>query len=108
MFGQAGHFRSQAPEKIAYAIDRYTKESQRIYGVLDQRLAEHEYLADEYSVADIATFPWCRAPEFQGVELDAFPHVKRWRDAIAARPAVQRGLAVLDGGVVARASDDRA
>jgi GSH-dependent disulfide-bond oxidoreductase len=94
MLGQAHHFRAYAPEKIPYAIDRYTNEARRLYGVLDRRLGQVECLAGEYSIADIATYPWLRAPDRQGVELSEYPHVARWRDAVAARPAVVRGLAV--------------
>jgi GST-like protein len=94
MLGQAHHFRAYAPEKIPYAIDRYTNEARRLYAVLDRRLAQVEYLAGEYSIADIANYPWLRAPDRQGVELGEYPHVSRWRDAVAARPAVVRGLAV--------------
>ena len=95
MFGQAHHFRIYAPEKIDYAINRYTNEARRLYGVLDRRLGEVPYLAGDYSIADIATFPWTRSHERQGVDLADFPNVKRWFDAIAARPAVQRGVEVL-------------
>lgn len=95
MFGQAHHFRVYAPEKIPYAIDRYTNETKRLYGVLNKRLGEVPYLAGEYSIADIATFPWTRSHATQGVDLAEYPNVKRWFDAIAARPAVQRGLRVL-------------
>ena len=95
MFGQAHHFRKYAPEKIPYAFDRYTNESGRLYGVLDRRLGEEEYLAGDYSIADIATFPWTRSYESQGQRLDEFPNVKRWFDAINARPAVVRALKVL-------------
>lgn len=96
MFGQYGHFHNYAPEKIPYAMERYAKEVQRLHRVLEKRLSEAPYLAgDEYSIADIATFPWLRFPERRGVNLDDFPHVKRWHDAIAARPAVQRGVEVL-------------
>jgi GST-like protein len=95
MLGQAHHFRSYAPEKIAYAIDRYTNEAGRIYGVMDRRLADSEYLAGDYSIADIACFPWTRSWEGQGQRLDDVPNVKRWFEAIAARPAVRRGLEVL-------------
>jgi GST-like protein len=94
MLGQAHHFRAYAPEKIPYAIDRYTNEARRLYAVLDRRLAQVEYLAGEYSIADIANYPWLRKPDRQGVELGEYPHVARWRDAVAARPAVVRGLAV--------------
>ena len=95
MLGQAHHFRLYAPEQIQYAIDRYTNETKRLYGVLDRRLGEHEHVAGEYSIADIAIMPWLRYPERQGVDIADYPNVRRWRDAIAARPAVQRGLQLL-------------
>jgi GST-like protein len=95
MLGQAHHFRLYAPEKIPYAIDRYTREAARLYGVLDARLRDREYVAGEYSIADIAIFPWTRSWRNQGVELDEFPNVKRWQEAIKERPAVRRGLEVL-------------
>lgn len=95
MLGQAHHFRRYAPEPIQYAIDRYTNETRRIYGVIDKRLSEVEYLAGDYSIADIATFPWLRTHEWQGQNIEDFPNLKRWFDAIAARPAVQGGLEVL-------------
>ena len=95
MFGQANHFRSYAPEKIAYAIDRYTNEAGRLYGVMDRRLGEADYLAGDYSIADIATWPWMRNPDRRGQNIDDFPNVKRWFQAIEARPAVQRGIEVL-------------
>jgi GST-like protein len=94
MFGQAHHFRKFAPEPIPYAIERYTKEAKRLYGVLDRRLGEVEYLATEYSIADIATYPWVARHEWQGVSLDEHPNVKRWFEAIGSRPAVQRGMEV--------------
>jgi len=96
MLGQAHHFLIYAPQKIPYAIERYSKEANRIYGVIDRRLRESKYLAcDEYTIADIATFPWLRSSKNQGVEIEEYPHVKRWFDGIAARPAVVRGVAVL-------------
>lgn len=95
MLGQAHHFRRYAPEQYPYAVDRYTKEAARLYGVIDRRLAESEYLAGDYSIADIATFPWIRPHRWQGQNLDAYPNLKRWFDAIKARPAVQEGLAVM-------------
>jgi GST-like protein len=96
MLGQAHHFRMYAPEKIAYAIDRYTNEARRLYGVIDKRLSQSEWLGGgEYSIADIATFPWLRSWQNQGIVLEEFPHLKRWFDTIAARPAVQRGVKVL-------------
>lgn len=96
MLGQNHHFRTYAPEKIAYAIDRYTNEASRIYGVIDKRLSQHAYIAgDSYSIADMAIFPWIRSYERQGMDLHDFPHVKQWFDGIAARPAVQKGVEVL-------------
>jgi GST-like protein len=96
MFGQWNHFAAYAVEKLPYAIERYTNEVARLHRVLDHRLEECPYLAGaEYSIADIATFPWVRSPERRGVDLADYPAVKRWHDRIAARPAVQRGVAVL-------------
>ena len=96
MLGQAHHFRIYAPEKIEYAINRYTNEAKRLYGVLDKRLAQSKYLAaDEYTIADIAVFPWLRSWKNQGIDWDDYPHLKGWFDEIAARPAVQRGVEVL-------------
>ena len=96
MLGQAHHFRIYAPEKIDYAVNRYTNEARRLYGVLDQQLSQHAYLAgDAYTIADIATFPWTRSWKNQGIELEQFPAVQRWFDEIGARPAVQRGVQVL-------------
>jgi GST-like protein len=95
MLGQAHHFRRYAPEHIPYAVERYTKEAARLYGVIDRRLAETEYLAGEYSIADVATFPWIRPYRWQGQDLDEYPNLKRWFNAIKARSAVQEGLAVL-------------
>jgi GST-like protein len=94
MFGQTHHFRRFAPEPVPYAIERYTKETARLYGVLDERLGDSEYLAGDYSIADMATYPWVARWEWQGVKLDDFAHVKRWFTAVGARPAVQRGMAV--------------
>jgi GSH-dependent disulfide-bond oxidoreductase len=96
MLGQAHHFRIYAPEKIEYAINRYTNEAKRLYGVMDTQLGKTQYLAgDDYTIADIAAFPWTRSWQNQGIELAAFPNVKRWHEAIAARPAVVRGVEVL-------------
>jgi GST-like protein len=95
MLGQAHHFRRYAPEQIQYAIDRYTNEAKRIYNVIDKRLSEAPYLAGEYSIADIATYPWLRPHRWQGQELENFPHLKRWYDALEQRPAVQKGCAVM-------------
>ncbi len=96
MLGQAHHFRVYAPEKIEYAINRYTNEAKRLYGVIDKRLSQSAYLAgDEYTIADIATFPWIRSWERQGIDWADYPHAKRWFDEISERPAVQRGVQVL-------------
>ena len=95
MLGQTHHFRSYAPEPLPYAIERYTNEAKRLYGVLDRRLAQVEYLAGDYSIADMASFPWTRSWERQGIDLGEFPNVRRWFDAIDARPAVKRGLELL-------------
>jgi GSH-dependent disulfide-bond oxidoreductase len=95
MLGQAHHFRNYAPEKIPYAIERYSNEGKRLYGVVDKRLSESKYLAgDEYTIADIMNLPWLLLSKNQGIEIDEYPHVKRWIDELKARPAVQRGLAV--------------
>ena len=96
MFGQYNHFANYAAEKIPYAIERYTNEVSRLHRVLEKRLSESPYLAGpDYSIADIATFPWIRNAERRNVDLGQYPNVLRWHDAIAARPAVQRGVAVL-------------
>ncbi|GMV48433.1 MAG: hypothetical protein AMXMBFR66_38310 [Pseudomonadota bacterium] len=96
MLGQAHHFRIYAPEKIAYAIERYTNEARRLYGVMNRRIARQRYIAgDSYSIADIAIFPWLRSWKNQGIDWDEFPHLKGWFDEIAARPAVARGVQVL-------------
>ena len=94
MAGQAHHFRQYAPQQIPYAVERYTNEVNRLYGVLNKRLADREYLAGDYSVADMAAFPWTRPYRNQGQDLDDFPHMKRWFEAISARPAVQRGVEI--------------
>ena len=96
MLGQAHHFRIYAPEKLPYAIERYTNEARRLYGVLNKRLGASTYVGGpEYGIADMAIFPWLRSWKNQGIELPEFPHVKGWFDEIASRPAVKRGLEVL-------------
>jgi GST-like protein len=96
LLGQAHHFRIYAPEKIPYAIDRYSNEARRLYGVMDKRLANSRYIAGPaYSIADVAIFPWLRSWKNQGISWSDFPHLKGWFDEIAARPAVQRGVEVL-------------
>jgi GST-like protein len=96
MLGQAHHFLQYAPEKIEYAMNRYRNEANRLYGVVERRLKESKFLAcDEYTIADMACMPWMRAPERQGVDIEQYPRVKRWRDDLLARPAVQRAVQVL-------------
>ena len=94
MFGQAHHFLRAAPEQVPYGIKRYTEETKRLYGVLDKRLSEAAFLAEEYSIADMATYPWVARHEWHHVDLAAFPNVNRWYDTISRRPAVVRGMAV--------------
>jgi GST-like protein len=94
MLGQAHHFRIYAPEQVPYAIERYTNETHRLYGVLNKRLADRDFVAGEYSIADMAIAPWAKLWERQGQSIDEFPHVKRWLKTVLARPAVQRGIAV--------------
>jgi GST-like protein len=96
MLGQAHHFRIYAPEKIPYAVDRYTNEARRLYGVMDRQLARSTYLAGpEYTIADMAVFPWLRSWKNQGIDWNDFPHLKGWFDEIGKRPAVMRGVEVL-------------
>jgi GST-like protein len=90
MAGQNGHFSRFAPEKIPYAIERYVKETNRLYGVLNQRLADREYVAGAYSIADMAAYPWIVPYEMQGQKLGDFPHLQRWFEAIKSRPATAR------------------
>ena len=106
MLGQAHHFRIYAPEKIPYAVDRYTNETNRLYGVLDRRLAGRDFVAGEYSIADMAIFPWAKLWERQGQDIEQFPNVRRWLDANLARPAVGRGLAVNAADRAATNMDD--
>jgi GST-like protein len=105
MLGQAHHFRRYAPEQIQYAIARYTNEARRIYNVVDKRLGEVSCLAGDYSIADIATYPWLRLHKLQGQNLDDFPNLKRWYEAIEARPAIQKGLAVMADGPALQTTD---
>lgn len=108
MLGQAHHFRQYAPEQIPYAVQRYTKEAGRLYGVLDRRLAQSQWLADDYSIADISVFPWIRPHERQGQNLADFPNLKRWFETIDARPAVKRGLQLLADKVRKGPMDEKA
>jgi len=95
LLGQAHHFRVYAPEKLQYAMDRYTNEAKRIYNVIDKRLGESPFIAGDYSIADIAIYPWLVPHNMQGQNLDDFPNLRKWFDGIRARPAVQRGFAVM-------------
>ncbi len=94
MLGQYNHFNRFAPEKIDYAIARYRTETLRIFSVLDHQLGDREFICGEYSIADIATFPWIASYEFMGLTLDEHPHLKRWVETVQQRPSVQRGMAV--------------
>ncbi len=96
MLGQAHHFRIYAPQKIGYAIERYTNEAKRLYGVMNRQLARSKYIAGpHYSIADIAVFPWLRSWKNQGIDWNDYPHLRGWFDEIENRPAVKRGVAVL-------------
>ena len=94
MCGQAHHFRQYAPEQVPYAINRYTNEVNRLYGVMNKRLADRDFLAGDYSIADMACIGWIRPYERQGQDLNDFPHLKRWFETMMARPAVERGMAL--------------
>ncbi len=96
MFGQCGHFFRYAPEPIQYAIDRYQNETKRLYRVMDKRLSEVDYLAGDYSIADMASYPWVKIYDFHKIEIDEYPKVKRWREAVGTRPAVIKGCAILE------------
>ncbi|GAB4218046.1 MAG: glutathione S-transferase N-terminal domain-containing protein [Synechococcales cyanobacterium] len=97
MLGQNHHFVTYAPEKIPYAIERYVKETERLYGILDEHLAQREFIGDQYSIADMACYPWIVPHERQQMNLNDFPHLKRWFEAMAQRPAVQRAYAKGEG-----------
>ena len=106
MAGQNGHFNVYAPEKIPYAIDRYTKETNRLYGVLNKRLADREYVAGAYSIADMASYPWIVPHENHKQKLGDFPHLKRWFEAIKARPAVVKAYAAAGPSYAKPMSED--
>ena len=106
MAGQNGHFNIYAPEKIPYAMERYTNETNRLYGVMNKRLADRAFLAGEYSIADIASYPWIVPHERHGQNLDDFPHLKRWFEAIKARPAVQRVYAAVPASYAKPMTDE--
>ncbi|HEX5768521.1 MAG TPA: glutathione S-transferase N-terminal domain-containing protein [Burkholderiales bacterium] len=94
MFGQAHHFMRAKKDEIAYGSERYGNEAKRLYGVMDKRLSENDYFAGEYSIADIAIYPWVARHEWHRVDLSAFPSVRRWYDKVGARPGVVKGMAV--------------
>jgi GST-like protein len=106
MLGQAHHFRQYAPEPIQYAIDRYTNETNRLYGVLERKLEGRDYIVGEYSIADIACWPWIVPYQMQGQNLDEFPNIQRWFDTMKERPAVKRGFPV--GADLRRTMDEEA
>ena len=100
MLGQNGHFKLYAPEKLPYAIDRYERETARLYGVLDRRLAGADYVAgEEYTIADMAIFPWIMTHKRQDITLDDYPNIARWYALCRARPALQAGLAVMKDAI---------
>jgi GST-like protein len=94
MLGQAHHFRKFAPEKVPYAIARFSAETERLYGILDKQLEKGDYVAVDYSIADIAIYPWTQRYEWQGIDLENFPNVVRWRKILGERPAVIKGMAI--------------
>src|SRR5690554_5875396 len=96
MAGQNHHFNVFAPEKVPYAIDRYINETARLYGVLNKHLADREFIADDYSIADMACYPWVASHERQSQDLNTFPELKRWYETISQRPATQRAYALVD------------
>ena len=108
MFGQCGHFLQYAPEKIEYGINRYKTETERLYRVMDKRLESSEYLAGNYSIADMATYPWVKINYFHEIDIDIYPNVKRWRDSVGNRPAVIKGCALLEDIMQLGDPDDEA
>ncbi|HVI49642.1 MAG TPA: glutathione S-transferase N-terminal domain-containing protein [Candidatus Sulfotelmatobacter sp.] len=94
MLGQAHHFRRFAPEQVPYAINRFTKETERLYGVLETQLGQTDYVAGEYSIADMAIYPWTQRHDWQGIDLSLYPNIERWRTKLAARPAVVKGMSI--------------
>ncbi len=106
MAGQNGHFNQYAPEKVPYAIERYTKETNRLYGVLDRQLAGHDYIAGDYSIADMASYPWIVPHERHQQNLDDFPNLKRWFVAIRERPACRRAYAGIEQSYSRKISDE--
>ena len=108
MFGQCGHFLQYAPERIEYGIRRYKTETERLYRVMDKKLERSDYLAGDYSIADIATYPWVKINYFHEIDIDIYPNVKRWRDSVGNRPAVIKGCALLEDVMKLGDPDDEA
>ena len=107
MFGQCGHFLGYAPERIPYAIERYRNETLRLYGVLDRRLAERDWLGDDYSIADMAVYPWVDVRWLHEIDIEDFPAVRRWFEAMGKRDAVRRGMALLaDEEIIGNPSEE--
>ena len=107
MFGQCGHFLGYAPEKVPYAIERYQNETNRLYGVMDKQLGKREFLAGDYSIADMAVFPWIEVRWLHEIDIDLYPNVKRWYDEIEQRPAVAAGMALLkEHEIIGNPSDE--
>ncbi len=107
MFGQCGHFLGYAPEKIPYAIERYQNETKRLYGVLDERLDGRDYVADAYSIADMAIYPWIEVRWLHEIDIDQYPNVRRWFDAVGQREGVQRGMQLLkDQEIIGNPTDE--
>ena len=108
MFGQCGHFLQYAPERVDYGIDRYQTETKRIYRVMDKKLGDTKYLAGDYSIADMATYPWVKINYFHEIEIDNYPNVKKWRDDVGSRPAVVKGCGLLEDVMKLGDPDDEA
>tara|TARA_B100000945_G_C20384593_1_gene599007 strand:+ start:954 stop:1646 length:693 start_codon:yes stop_codon:yes gene_type:complete len=108
MFGQCGHFLQYAPERVEYGIDRYQTETKRIYRVMDKKLGDTKYLAGDYSIADMATYPWVKINYFHEIEIDNYPNVKKWRDDVGSRPAVVKGCGLLEDVMKLGDPDDEA
>jgi GST-like protein len=105
MLGQAGHFREKAAERVDYAVERFTKEAARLYGVVNKHLGEAEYLAGDYSIADMATYPWIQSHNNHGQNLEDYPNLKRWYETIGARPAMQRTMELMKTAPRTRAAE---
>ena len=108
MFGQCGHFLQYAPERVDYGIDRYQTETKRLYRVMDKKLGDTKYLAGDYSIADMATYPWVKINYFHEIDIDNYPNVKKWRDDVGSRPAVVKGCGLLEDVMKLGDPDDEA